>query len=1046
MRFRAFDFGFRFLLGLMVVSCTCFGSATAIRAQDGGSAKGKRLSISLPEIVVESPNIEHLIGSRLRPIPPKRLGVHLPAVFVELENPPIRLPMRPIPPDKALNPGQTRLFGGLLGDFIDESEQFGAALTYLRKDAPIEALSLFDGLAKKTELHFWRAAALFWAGETLLQMRKAEEARSRRKKLLRLLLTDGFRYVAAARYALAQERFEARDYQGCLALLEGQTWVQGTFAYEEAIFLKGWAQAKTGSVHKAIDAWTTLANARGRLALRALVVLGNFHLKRGDYVEAQKRYAAAEALGSRRGGFDDTLRGEAHHGMGWARLFLGQVEGAKRAFSSFARRRLVHPLRVSVQAGLLSADVESIRTPRENLDKLKARILKFSTANRPNMLVGALRLQLAWKLFRIGAYEEASLLAGRVSDEFPLGRIYRIARIVEGLSQYHLDKVKRAYGILRLGADSPPDSIHRLAERSAARSAAMATAFAAFRLKDFRGARDLLKHWVFPPGGASTISKDGLAILWYGEAAFELGNLDDAERAFRAVPDDAPEFYRALGGIAWVQYRKKNWREAALAFDRVFEYEPSGALAAEALARSGEARFNLRDYDGALQSFERVEKKYRGSGVAREVLYQKAKLLFRRSRFDAAEENFHAFLSRYPKSEAAPEIKYLLALIPFRRGHYSLAREKLHPFLKAHKDSSFAGDGYLRLADSSYNEGRYREASRLYRRMMSQYPSHPKFSEAVYGLLLSQLHLSEYARFLAGAREYIDLYPESNLSISLAFQIGEVLFTRRKLEGALKAYSDVIARYPDNALATHAMLRIAGIHRSRKDIDKALDAYEILLTRYPTSSLHANGLFGVGETLASIGRCTEAKKNLAEFLESYPGHAYETLARLTLGHCLVRLLEYDAALPHLVMVMSDALTAGADLRSQSAFLAAGIYVKRKRYTDAERALELTVEFGEPELAAAAFFERARIFSERGEPKAAAEYLKLTYRYPDQNIWVARALKSAGELYEKQGKHLIALRVYQKMGKVARGATFQREARIAIKRITQQMKGRASDEN
>ena len=1036
MRYPAYDMRRRLLLGLAAICLGWPGAENHASAQGNSAAGGEQLTISLPEVVVESPSIEHLIAARVRPVPPKRLGVRLPPVFIKLEAPSIRLPVRPIPVEKKPDQDLTLYFGSTSDDFVSESEHFNTAYAYLRKGSPVEALALFDALANKTKLHFWHAAALYWAGETLLELRKPQEARVRRERLLNQLLADGLKYAAAARYALALERCEARDYEGCLGLLEGGSWEKGNFAYEEAIFLKGWAQAKAGSVDEAIETWTTLANANGRLAFQSHAALGHIHLQRGNHARAEKRYAAAEALASGEGEPDEALQGEALYGIGWTRLFLGRVEEAKRAFSLFMRDHPKHLLGVFVHAGLLSAEIESIRKSRKGLKALRTRLSGFSRANQRKTLAGALRLQLAWKLFRIGAYEEASVLAGKVSDEFPLGRIYRIARIVEGLSRYHLGKVKRAYGILRQGADYPPVSAGRLAEQDAARSAAMGTAFAAFRLRDFKGALNVLKHWAFLPETGSAISPDGLAVLWYGEAAFELGRLDEAARAFRAVPERTPEYYRALGGLAWVQYRKMNWKEAALAFDRVFEHKPGGVLAAEALARAGEARFNLRNYDGALRSFERIEQKYRGSDVAKEALYQKAKLLFRRSRFDAAEKNLHDFLKRYPESKAVPEVKYILALVPFRKGDYALAREKLLKFLELHRDSSRAGDAYLRLADSSYNQGSYREANRLYRLMMNGYPAHPKFSEAVYGRLLTHLQLGEYANFLSGARAYVDRYPESNLSISLAFQIGEVLLTQRDTAGALRAYKDVIAQYPQNQLAAHALLRMAGIHRSEKDIDKALDSYETLLTRYPAGGFRADGLFAVGETLAGIGRCAEAKQRLTEFLETYPGHDYEMLARFALGRCLVRLVEDGAALSHLAMVMNSEF-AGVDLRSQSALLAAELYRKRRKYADARRALGFAVEYGAPELAAEAFFAHARIFSERRDPGAAAEYLKLTYRYPDQKIWVARALGRAGELYEKAGKRKLALRVYRKMSKVVKEPALKRKARIAIRRITKQ---------
>ena len=84
-----------------------------------------------------------------------------------------------------------------------------------------------------------------------------------------------------------------------------------------------------------------------------------------------------------------------------------------------------------------------------------------------------------------------------MSDAYPLGRMYRLSRVVEGLSLYHLGKVKEAYGVLRLGSDRPPRDVSRRGERSIARSAALATAFAAFQLKDFASAKTVLESWLF---------------------------------------------------------------------------------------------------------------------------------------------------------------------------------------------------------------------------------------------------------------------------------------------------------------------------------------------------------------------------------------------------------------------------------------------------------------------------------------------------------------------------------------------------------------------
>ena len=97
MRFPAYDMRRRLLLGLAAICLGWPGAENHASAQGNSAAGGEQLTISLPEVVVESPSIEHLIAARVRPVPPKRLGVRLPPVFIKLEAPSIRLPARPIP-------------------------------------------------------------------------------------------------------------------------------------------------------------------------------------------------------------------------------------------------------------------------------------------------------------------------------------------------------------------------------------------------------------------------------------------------------------------------------------------------------------------------------------------------------------------------------------------------------------------------------------------------------------------------------------------------------------------------------------------------------------------------------------------------------------------------------------------------------------------------------------------------------------------------------------------------------------------------------------
>ncbi len=1023
--------------GVLVFGAVIAAWNSAPSAQPASSSPiGDRLSVSLPEVVVETANIAHLIAIRVRPKPPARLGVDFPDILAHPEVPLISLPPRPLPPEVDPDPELATLMGGISRFFGDE-KVFESGLAYLKKSAPVEALSYFDFVMKKAEDPRLRVAGLFWSAETLLHLGRLDEARAQRERLMQLPLQRGGRYAAAARYAVADEKCKARDIDACFRILDEGRWQAGDFAIGEANFLRGWAFHAAGSREKALEAFAAAAGEKKGLARRSLVAVGYIRHQRGEFHLAEIAFSQAEAVGEPRDAEDAALVGEAVHGIGWARLRRGRLDAAGRTFSFFLRQYSGHPLRVSAQVGALAVEMERAATDPQKRSKAEKAFREFSEANSRHVQRGALQLQLAWTLFRQRDFEASAKHAASVSDAYPLGRMYRLSRVVEGLSLYHLGKVKEAYGVLRLGSDRPPRDVSRRGERSIARSAALATAFAAFQLKDFASAKTVLESWAFPEqlGQAGGKQKaDPEAALWYGEAAFEGGDIEKAALAFSSVPEEAKEWYQARAGLAWIHYRKREWERAAEAFDKVFSISPHGPLAAEALARAGEARFNLGNYQGALQAFDRIEREFTGTDVAREALFQKGKLLFRRDRFEGAQDTLSSYLERYPKSPAAPEALFLMALIPFRRGEFDISRGRLFEFIDRHPDSPRLVEAYLRVGDTYYNERNYSLANRTYRLMMNRFKENHRTREAAYGLILTRLQLREYERFLKDARSYIEKYPGDDLAIALNYQIGELHFTQNRLDEALRAYREVERRYAGSDLAAHALLRIASIYRRRKKVDAAITAYELLLRRHPDGPLSANALFGAGETLARVGRCAEARVRLEIYIEEHPSLGYVPLARFEAGRCAVKLGDEDAAIGHLRAVAFDNDGGIGALRGDAALLLAALHSRRKEQEQAERALGVATQSGDPKVAAEAMFSLAEMRASRGDARAGSNFLKLTYRFPDQKIWVARALGRAGDLYEKTGDHATAFRIFQKMIRIAPSAELREKAEAALKRL------------
>jgi tetratricopeptide (TPR) repeat protein len=81
----------------------------------------------------------------------------------------------------------------------------------------------------------------------------------------------------------------------------------------------------------------------------------------------------------------------------------------------------------------------------------------------------------------------------------------------------------------------------------------------------------------------------------------QAGDLRAAERGFAAAVRQAPHFYPAETGLAYVEMAQRRYREAILHFDRALALEPAYV---PALLGRGEALLATNQGDAALASFE----------------------------------------------------------------------------------------------------------------------------------------------------------------------------------------------------------------------------------------------------------------------------------------------------------------------------------------------------------------------------------------------------------------------------------------------------------
>lgn len=119
--------------------------------------------------------------------------------------------------------------------------------------------------------------------------------------------------------------------------------------------------------------------------------------------------------------------------------------------------------------------------------------------------------------------------------------------------------------------------------------------------------------------------------------------------------------YRA----ALILYGKGRMAEARAALQQVFDADPSGELADNALYWIGETYFAGGDYSAAMRAYERVTKEYPEQNKAPDAMFKIGLTFAKTGDLGMARKTFDEVIKRYPYSTAASSAKLELKRVKY---------------------------------------------------------------------------------------------------------------------------------------------------------------------------------------------------------------------------------------------------------------------------------------------------------------------------------------------------------------------------------------------
>ena len=522
------------------------------------------------------------------------------------------------------------------------------------------------------------------------------------------------------------------------------------------------------------------------------------------------------------------------------------------------------------------------------------------------------------------------------------------------------------------------------------------------------------------------------AWLRVGEVHYDFDELAAAQEAYEQITDDPKSdlYDEALIRLAWTQYLRRSFADAALSFDRFVQYADvqrvegvvEGAIQLRDEAIKYLATTYLEeDWDGDGQAdarvgFERLDADYRdreNEPHVPEVFAALGDLYAVQTEYARAIEIWRDALRRWPLAPKAPAIQLRILQA------YNMLQDKENatstrdalatgylrgtPWYEANRDDPEALEAGQKLAEEA---------------LVATAVDHHQRAQTLRAAG-DPAALREYAIAARAYAAYLERFPGSETSYEYRYHYAEALFYSDQWLEAAKAYGEVRDSNLDNRLQRDAAA--GAVAAWEKFVEHEQQAGRLALAEMPKKD--AKGPFDQPKTIAPAYLQLRAAYLRAADVVPDPGEA--ATQRYLAAEILQRHHHFDQAEQEFAQIITGNCEHNVAINAGKAIIDG--YVARGNLEGTERWTERMMDLGCGEgdagsqfagelksLKNAVRFQEATLLYEAGEYEAAADrYVALVDQAPnDPNA--DRALNNAAVAYEKVGRYASAGQTYQRI--------------------------------
>ncbi len=313
---------------------------------------------------------------------------------------------------------------------------------------------------------------------------------------------------------------------------------------------------------------------------------------------------------------------------------------------------------------------------------------------------------------------------------------------------------------------------------------------------------------------------------------------------------------------------QEQYKEAAAEYEKIPDYQDSKEKAVycnhEASYRDARAKFEAKDYDGAITIFTALGDYSDSKEWIPKSKYAKASDLFDSKEYSKAADLFKELGNYEDSKERMDESKYLMAEAAYANKDYKTAYEGYDSLGSGYKDAKEkAKDAKYLYACECLSAKKYKDASDLLNTLKDYKEGQDKFNESTYAYAKECYDSKKYddARtYFARVKGYED---SDNLWKDASYNAGIAYIKSKDYKKAISLLEDVKG-YSDSATKINeAKYAYVKDHKNRTDTTTYSYLKDLKSSGYSDSSKIYNSLYAWNFTIYAVNNSENSSSNMS---------------------------------------------------------------------------------------------------------------------------------------------------------------------------------------